>query len=380
MLKILFWSAWIFIFYAYFGYPISLLILSIFRKVRIDKAQIFPEISLIITAYNEERRIREKLENSLSIDYPKDRFQIILVSDGSEDRTIEIAKEFEQNGVELISLPCRIGKENAQAEAVKKAKGKILIFSDVSTIIEKNGICEIVANFNDPCVGCVSSEDKIICEDGSTSGEGFYVRYEMWLRRLESRVNTLVGLSGSFFAARREFCKNFSATVPTDSDFKTILNCVKKGSRGVIDPDVIGYYRDVVSQTQEFERKVRTVLRGITGFAQHVQYLNIFKYGFFSYQIFCHKLLRWIVPFLLLIVLFTNILLLSLNSFYRIILIFQTLFYTVAILGWMRESFANSNLFIKIPMYFISVNFSVLVAWWRFIKGDKIIIWTPSKR
>ena len=160
----------------------------------------------------------------------------------------------------------RRGKESGQNEAVKRARGEILVFSDVATTLEKCGLTEIVANFADPQIGCVSSVDRLLTNgESQTGGEGLYVKYEMWLRTMESSVKSVVGLSGSFFAARKEVCFDFSTNM--QSDFKTLLNSMKMGLRGISDPEAIGYYPDIKDKSREFDRKVRTVLRGLTVFS-----------------------------------------------------------------------------------------------------------------
>jgi len=365
------------IFFTYFGYPVSLYLLSIFRRKIVKKANLFPDVTMIITAYNEERRIKDKLDNTLALEYPGDKLQILVASDGSTDQTNAIVKEYEKNNIELLTIKKRRGKENAQKEAVEKAKGEVIIFSDVATLLDRGGLKEIVSNFGDCSVGCVSSEDRLIGRDGKPSGEGFYVRYEMWLRRLESKVNSLVGLSGSFFAARKEVCQNFSGEM--QSDFRTVLSSIKMDLRGISDPQAIGYYQDVSDESLEFDRKVRTVVRGLTVFFRHVEFLNIFRYGFFSYQFFCHKLLRWLVPLFLFLALVSNIILAVKSLPFFIILLGQIGFYGVAFWGWKHKSGA-SNFLVKIPTYFIIVNASIFVAWWRYLKGQRLVMWTPSER
>jgi hypothetical protein len=199
----------------------------------------------------------------------------------------------------------------------------------------------------------------------------------MWLRGLESQVNSLVGVSGSFFAARKEVCRDFS--VEMQSDFRTVLNCIKLGMRALNDPLAVGYYKDVSDGRQEFDRKVRTILRGITVFFNNTEYLNVFKYGFFSYQYFCHKLLRWLVPVLLILCLLFNIFLAQRSTFYLLVFIAQLLFYSVGLTGIRRTDSIKSVVY-KIPVYFIVVNTSILLAWIRFIKGDRIVRWRPSER
>jgi len=194
---------------------------------------------------------------------------------------------------------------------------------------------------------------------------------------LESGVNSLVGLSGSFFAARRDVCNDFAEDL--DSDFRTLLNSVKAGKRGIIDPMAIGYYRDISDPRKEFDRKVRTILRGITAFFRNTEYLNIFKYGLFSYQYLCHKLLRWLVPFFM-ITSFLAIGVMTFNSLaYSIlfILVFGVLSYSLLI---HMNFIANPIRIMTVPVYFIVVNLSILTAWWKYLKKERVTVWDPTKR
>jgi cellulose synthase/poly-beta-1,6-N-acetylglucosamine synthase-like glycosyltransferase len=199
----MFWASVLFVFYAYIGYPLLLMMIGVFRNRPVRKAPNHPRVSLVITAYNEEKRIREKLENTLRQDYPCERIDIVVASDCSTDGTDDLVRSYGPSGVRLIRSSVKGGKEAAQKLAVESTDGEILVFSDTATMLESHAISTIVRNFADPTVGCVSSVDRFIDADGAVSGEGAYVRYEMFLRNLETRVNTLVGLSGSFFAARR---------------------------------------------------------------------------------------------------------------------------------------------------------------------------------
>jgi len=363
---------------AYFIYPLSIYILGIFRNTKTSKDLSRFYVTVIITAFNEENLIEHKVKNTIEIDYPKENMQIIVASDGSKDRTNEIVNKFNEYSVELVSIAERKGKENAQREALKHARGEIIVFTDVATTLEKNAIERIVSNFADPSIGCVSSEDRVIGKDGKQSGENFYVRYEMWLRKLESKVGSPVGLSGSFFAARKSVCEDFSSEM--DSDFRTLLNSVKRGMRGTVDPEAIGYYQDLSDQRREFERKVRTVLRGLTVFFRNIEFLNVFRYGLFSYELFCHKLLRWLVPFFLIIMFVVNIPLASVSRGFAILLAAQCLFYAIAAIQLFRDMYSSSILFIKIPIYFVTVNASILVAWFRYLTGQRVLVWTPSER
>ena len=373
-MELIFAASLFLIFHAYFGYPLSLLL---FKRKQADKSPFEPHATLIITASNEERRIRDKLENTLTLDYPGEKLQVLVASDGSTDGTNEIVRSYANHGIDLLAFPERRGKESAQKDAVLQATGDVIIFSDVATRIDPNGLREIIANFADPSVGCVSSADRVIGRDGKPCGEGFYVRYEMWLRDLESQINSLVGLSGSFFAARKEVCRDFSGEM--QSDFRTVLNSMRLGLRGVSDPDAVGYYQDISDNRREFDRKIRTVLRGLTVFFHNLEFLNPFHYGLFSYQYFCHKLLRWLVPLFLCVAFVTNALLSLTSIQYSILFLFHLAFYGIALAGWSAKSSPTRALF-KIPVYFVTVNAAIFVAWCRYIRGSRMVMWAPSER
>jgi len=377
MLNTIFIASVSLILYSYIGYPISLYMLGLFIKKNVLKKDVFPPTTIIITAYNEEKRIRGKIHNTLEIIYPEDNLQIIIASDGSSDSTNEIVESFNYTKIQLLVIPIRSGKEKAQKEALKIARGEVIVFTDVATFIEPLGIKKIVLNFADPTIGCVSSVDRFIGRDGTPSGEGVYVRYEMLLRRLESRVNSLVGLSGSFFAARKSVLKDFKGDM--QSDFRTLLNCIKIGFRGISDQEVTGSYLDISDTSQEFDRKIRTVLRGLTVYFHHLELLNVLKYGLFSYQYFCHKLLRWLVPFFLISSFIANFFLALRSDIYFLLFLGQLFFYGIGLLGWFGRKYRSINA-IKIPYYFLTVNISILIAWWRFLGRERVVMWTPSER
>ena len=377
MLHTLYWISLGLIVYAYAGYPFMLLVLRMFRRRSVSKAPIQPSVTFIITAYNEERRIAAKLENTLQQHYPPSQLEILVASDCSNDGTDKIVRSFLDRSIGLIRASERKGKEAAQKLAVQAAKGDILVFSDVATELEPNALANIVENFADPTVGCVSSEDRFVDRDGTISGEGAYIRYEMFLRRLETEVNTVVGLSGSFFAARREACAEWADDL--QSDFNTLLNSIRLGMRGISDPESIGYYQNLRDERKEFERKVRTVLRGLSVFMTSWRMVNPIRYGLFSWQLFSHKLCRWLVPFALILALFSNALLASESTFYRVTLLAQIGFYCLALSSLMMKMSSNRSYF-KIPAFFVLVNWSILTAWYRYFRGDRTVAWEPSKR
>ncbi len=383
----LFWCSTLLVFYAYVGYPLLLVCLSRrytrlgIRAAPVARGEMTPKVSFIITAYNEARQIEDKLLNSLQLNYPKDKLEIIVASDGSTDRTDEIVKSHAAQGILLSRAPERKGKEHAQKYALDQASGEILVFSDVATLLDPDGISRIVQNFSDPTVGCVSSVDRFMDVDGRLSGEGAYVRYEMWLRDLESRVYSLVGLSGSFFAARRAVCHPWAENL--QSDFNTLLNAVKAGLRGVSDATSIGYYKNITDEKREFDRKVRTVLRGISVLMKNLPLLNPWQYGIFSWQLISHKLCRWLVPFSLISSILTNTLLIEEGPLYPILFVLQMVFYAAAAAWTLRHRLPLPEWMMngmKVPGYFVSANVAILIAWCRYLQGSRVTLWEPSKR
>ncbi len=371
-LEIVFWMSVGLVAYAYLGYALVLWGLSLFRCRRVSKADITPPVTFIITAYNEQSRIAGKLENTLKLTYPVSRLKVVVASDCSSDRTDEIVKSYADQGIQLVRASVRKGKEAAQKLAVEVAKGEIFVFSDVATILPEHAVSNIVKNFNDPTVGCVSSVDRFVDQDGQASGEGAYVRYEMFLRSLETRVNSLVGLSGSFW----EVCQNWKEDL--QSDFNTLLNSVVRGLRGVSDPDSEGFYKNLTDEKKEYERKVRTILRGISVVARRREMLNPFRYGLFAWQLFSHKVCRWLVPFALLGALISALGLARYSGVYLVFFGLQACFYAMAIIGLV---FAVSKpSFIKLSLFFVLVNISILHAWIRFARGKRVVAWESSKR
>ncbi len=367
--------------YSYFLYPLILLALpkknSFETSAQLANEIELPFLTLIITAYNEESHIKEKIQNTIEIDYPEQKREILVASDGSTDNTNLYVNEFTNKGVRLIEVKERKGKENAQLAAINEAKGDILVFSDVATQIPKEALKFITATFNNEKIGAISSEDRFITEDGQIAGEGAYVKYEMWLRRLEASVNSLVGLSGSFFACRKSISKNWDINVP--SDFNTALNCVSQGFVAVSHPHVLGYYPNLKDESKEYQRKLRTVIRGMAAIAQKPAVLNPFKHGLFAFEVFSHKIMRWLVPWFQLTLFICNLVVWQEHFLFTLLLIGQVSFYTLAIIGWLSKSLRKNNL-VKLPFFFMQVNLAIAHASLQFLTGKRITKWVPSKR
>lgn len=370
---------WLFAFgavYSYFLYPLILSALPRRAPQRAPSTEL-PGISVIVTAHNEAARLPRKLDNTLCLDYPPERLEIIVASDASADATDAIAKSYADRGVRLVRAEERKGKEHAQLHAIRAASKEILVFSDVATDLAPDALHRLARVFADPRVGAVSSEDRFVSDSGEVVGEGAYVRYEMWLRRLESSVNSLVGLSGSFFAARKTVCEQWDIAVP--SDFNTALNCVRLGLVAVSDPEVVGFYRGIADERKEYARKQRTVIRGMAALARRVDVMNPWRFGIFAWQVFSHKLMRWLVPWFLLGLLLVSIALAPSHAFYAFALAAQLAFYVLALMGRVFTALRRSALF-KIPYFFVQANAAIAHASVSFLMGKRVTVWNPSKR
>ncbi len=366
--------------YSYFIYPLLLLPFQHTNKYNLNQASPESEphfISFIITAYNEESNIEEKILNTLKATYQEDKLEILVASDGSTDQTNSIVTKYENQGVRLIEVDDRKGKENAQLQAIKQARGDILVFSDVATSIETGALLRISSLFFNENIGAISSEDRFITSEGHIAGEGAYVKYEMWLRNLESKANSLVGLSGSFFACRASICDQWSINTP--SDFNTAISSIRHGFIAITDPELLGYYPNIKDETKEYARKVRTVLRGMAALSQNLPLLNFANYGFFSFQLISHKIMRWLIPWFMLLTLLTNILLINQHFIYQLIFIGQVMFYLLAISGFLSPTLRNRKA-IKLIYFFVQVNLAIAQAMIMFLRGARITKWEPSER
>jgi cellulose synthase/poly-beta-1,6-N-acetylglucosamine synthase-like glycosyltransferase len=377
MLITIFWVLLIASLYSYFFYPFILLVLARNSKSVSRQDDEPKKYSLIVTVYNEKYRIEEKLKNLMSLEFEPDRMEIIVASDASDDGTDEIVEGYADQGIKLVRAQDRLGKENAQLAAIQVAEGNILVFSDVATIMKKDAIDKLDSYFTDDSIGAVSSEDRFIGKNGQVAGEGAYVKYEMWLRSQESKLGGLIGLSGSFFAARKKVCQDWDIHSP--SDFNTALNCARKGYRSVSAPDVLGFYEDLKDPSKEYARKVRTVLRGMTGLSRHTDVLNPSKFGVFAFQVFSHKLMRWGVPWFLALFFVVSVAVVNHGWIYQLALIGQFLFYFLALLAHLNEQVRSYSL-VKLVYFFVQVNIALMDSAMKFFTGTRMTTWKPSAR
>lgn len=363
--------------YSYVGYPLLLLLVTSTRRSRaaVAPAACSPTLSLIITAHNERTRIVAKVRDSLALF--GDDGEVIVVSDASDDGTDDLVRGIADARLRLIRQDERRGKESGQRLGIEAARGDILVFSDVATRIEPQSIDALRHCFADPGVGAVSSEDRFVSGDGAIAGEGLYVRYEMWLRRLESRLAGLVGLSGSFFAARRELCTDWRTDVP--SDFNVALTCARRGLRAISDPEVIGIYPDLKEPADEYRRKRRTVIRGMAGLAASAGVLDPLRYGWFAFEVWSHKVLRWAVPWFLLLLFMVSLALAPTGGGFALLLGVQLTGYAAALAAWQQPWLRRVGV-LRVAFYFVMVNVAMADALVRFLGGERVVTWSPSRR
>lgn len=327
---------------------------------------------MIIPVHNERTVIDQKAENTRRLCYPGGRLEVIFVGDGCTDGTTDALNAQPAPHWKVIEIQPRGGKAGALNAGVAAAKHELLVFTDASILLAPDSLMHIVGPFADARIGCVSGEDHI----SQSGGEGLYGRYELALRRLESELHSIVGASGSFYAQRRSLCDPFPPGLAPD--FYSVLRTVGKGFRAIAAPDATGSMAAVSDPRDEFTRKVRTVLRGITTLASCAYLLNPFRHGWFAFELLSHKVARWLVPFALVALGASSLVLANQSPFYLSVTVAQALFYTLALWAWSGRG--AGSLPVKVSLYFTTVNLATLFAWVKFMKGTRQELWSPSRR
>jgi len=381
VLQAFFWATAAVVAYVYFGYPALLWLLCRFRRPRpLPAAEGFePTVSLIIAAYNEEQVIAQKIENSLALDYPKEKLEIIVVSDGSTDRTADLVRGYTAQGVRLVDLPQNVGKASAQNEAVKRATGDVLLFTDANVSLLRDAARQLVKHFQDATVGCVIGKVAYTNEDetGVSEGEGFYWRYELFLRGKESYLGNLVAGSGPIMAFRRTLFDPLDPAV--SEDFVLPMKAAIKGYRTVYEPGAISRERLFqVSPRDMLKTRTRTTTLDTRSVFLCRALLNPLRYPLYAWGLVSHKLLRWLVPYFLIALLAVNLLLLD-QSFYRLALALQLAFYALAAAGYLWQKRGKPPRILGLPFSFCLVNGAALVGVARFALGKKAGRWMPVR-
>lgn len=372
-MELVFWLSACGVAYPYLGYPVVLWVIAVLRRRQVAGSGTMPTVTLIVPVHNEESRIARKVANTASLQYPAEKLQVVFISDGSTDRTPRLLRETMTSTMTLVELPRRGGKAAALNAGLQVASGEILVFSDASIDLEPHAVLNLVRDFADPGVGCVSGEDRI----AGFGGEALYGRYELMLRRLESAVHSIAGASGSFYAQRRSLCQPFVEGLAPD--FLSVLRTVEQRSRAVSQPAAVGSMTSVSDPRHEFERKVRTVIRGLTTLFAHSHLLNPFRYGSFAFILASHKVMRWLAPVFLMGVLLAPLALWH-SRLAAIAFAAQVVFYLCAFAAFNECGRMHRTLVGRVALYFTSANLAILAAWVQFARGVRQELWTPSAR
>ncbi len=379
---IIFWGSVAIIVYNYFLYPV---ILIIARKLTRNRAELktadfTPRVTLIISAFNEDKVIGQKIENALSLDYPRDRLEVLVVSDASTDKTDAIVREWEKKDarVRLLRMPERRGKTAGLNRAVQEARGEILVFSDANAIYNINAIKELVKYFQRPDVGYVVGKAVYLEEGASPAGnsEGLYWKYELWLKELESDFHSVVGGDGAIYAIRKEL---FDPLQEDDiNDFVNPLQIIAKGFRGVFNPRAVCYEYAADQFEKEYNRKRRIVNRSWRAFKRYLHLFSWSRHGKFLFLLFSHKVIRWFNwVFLAAIYISTIIINIFINSpFYRLILLLELLFVALALIGYVLDKKGKSiPTIFYLPYYYHLINLAALGAFIDDLRGKKYVKW-----
>jgi cellulose synthase/poly-beta-1,6-N-acetylglucosamine synthase-like glycosyltransferase len=381
MIEILFWIAVAVILFTYVFFPALVFVRGRLVRKPFKTAEITPPMTMVIAAHNEEANIAAKLDNILSLDYPRDQLDVIIASDGSNDRTNEIVRGYAARNVTLLALP-RQGKAPALDAAVAVAHGDILVFSDANSMYSPGSLRALARPFADAEVGGVAGNQVYLAkrsEGLSGDGEKSYWSFDRKLKQSQSKSGNAISATGAIYAIRRSLFRGVPVGV-TD-DFATSTDVIAQGKRLVFAPDAIAYEPVAGTGGLEFGRKVRVITRGLRGvLVVRRELLNPFRYGFYAFQLFSHKVLRRLVVFPLLLLLLVSPLLWNAGPLYQVATVLQFAFYLCGLLGLvLRNTPLGRFKLFTIPFFFCMVNTASLIAAINLIRGHRIDFWEPKR-
>jgi cellulose synthase/poly-beta-1,6-N-acetylglucosamine synthase-like glycosyltransferase len=378
---LVFWGSLVLFAYPFAIYPLLVLVGGAIVRRTWARADGTPSVSLIVTARNEEAGLAAKLDNCLALDYPRGKLEILVASDASTDGTDAIARAYADRGVILARLETRGGKSLAQNAALARATGEVIVHTDATILLDPGALRALVRPLADPRVGCVTSQDRSLSAGPATGVEtaGLYTRYEIAVRNAEARLTSLIGVSGSFYAVRRELRPPLPAEII--DDFAVPLAVIRAGKWVVPEPTAWNDVRRSKDLSQEYRRKVRTFLTGMRALFHHAEMLNPLRHGLTSFQLLSHKLARWLWPFLLVAIFATSAALWPAGPVYALALMAQSALYAAALAGWMHlRAGRTPPRPVRAAYYFALVNVAILHAWWKLARGESTAIWEPTRR
>lgn len=374
MWQLVFWCSLALILYIYIGYPALLALAGrVVRRAAPAAPGAAPPVCLVISAFNEEQVIRRKIENSLALEYAGP-LAIVVASDGSDDRTAAIAADYRDMGVELWHAPQRHGKNAVLNEVVPRRGEDVVVFTDANSLFAADAVARLVACLDDPRVGCVVGELSYARDLTSVGqGESLYWRYEMKIKELESCLGSVLVANGSIFALRRELFRPLFGDVA--NDFQIPFDVANQGRRVVYERRALAVERSAERWDEEFGRKVRIVMRGITGFAR----LHRRMHGMRLWQFVSHKLLRWSAGPILAVLLVATAALSPRSPAFAAFLGAQAACYLAALVGWALRARAHVPRVCYVPFYFTMVNHAAVVAFIRFATGGRQVVWEKAE-
>ncbi len=357
--------------YSFVVYPAVLLVISRFVSRPWEKGEIRPPATIVVSAHNEEAVIAQKVENCLDLCYPGDALQIMVVSDGSTDRTDEIVSSCQDRRVSLAVFP-RLGKTACLNRVVPSVRGEIIVFTDANSMFPADALATAVRNFKDPAVGAVTGWTAYVDPENGNAATGIYSRFERWMKERESLSAACVGADGAIFAVRKEL---FRPLREDDiNDLVIPLNVLKRGKRVVIDPDLFCYEQAAEGAYGEYRRQVRITARTLTALSRNMECMNPFRFGLFSFFLISHKGMRLMFPFFMLGAAAVCALSYHGPDFFRIFLFAGALAVGLAVYGLVRRS---QNRAIGIISIFLLTALAHLAGWFRMIRGASDVIWLP---
>lgn len=384
-MELAFWLLLALVFYTYLGYGIVLYVLVRLKRILSKKKELpgdyYPEVTLVIPAYNEEDFIEEKAKNSLELDYPKDKLRILFITDGSSDRTPQVLEGID--GVEVSHLDQRAGKAAAENRAMTLVESPIVVFCDANTYLNQDCIKNLVVHYQDPKVGAVSGEKRVLSKSSdkaSAAGEGLYWKYESTLKKWDSELYTIVGAAGELISFRSELVADLETDTILD-DFVQTMRICKQGYRVVYEPEAYAAETASDNVKEELKRKVRIAAGGWQAMARLKSILIPFPNPVLTFQYISHRVLRWSVSALALPVIFIlNYFLIEQSPLYEGLFYLQILFYAMALLGWFLENRSIKLKVLFVPYYFLMMNYAVFAGFFRWLKGSQKATWERAKR
>lgn len=375
---IVFWAGAAAMVYIYAGYPAIVKLLSRVAGREARKGDGQPSVTVVVAAYNEEKSLRAKLDNLMTLAYPAERLDVLVASDGSTDATDSIVTGYGNPRVRLLRVEGRVGKTACQNRAVEMATGELVVFTDATTILDRDAVAAMARNFDDPEVGCVAARLRYVGrgENLTAAGGTAYWGYELGLRQAESRVGSLVGVSGCLYAVRRSAYRPIRPDLI--SDFVIAMTMQGQELRTVLEPDAVCYEDMLERSREELPMRVRVAIRSIAALVSERAFLNPLRHGLFAWQLISHKALRYLSP-LLWIVTLVGAAALAAQPFYLGALGAQLLVIAAGVAGFLLQGRGARLGVLGKPYYFLLTNLASLLALVRYVRGERVRIWNPVR-